>query len=179
MSEGKSVSKDEEIDSEVVDDDDDDDDDDESDSDDDGFRGAKVRGENYDQLKQMQRRKKVEKKNRGKKAKRPVMYEANDLGDAGNAALHAGFAETSAQKKLKEKVRRMNIPLEKRFRMKEEEEPFIKITNKGGSKEITYIPKDSRSKKRPKSTDDSESDEHVRPARNRRGIKDLNLRRSA
>ena len=102
------------------------------------------------------------------------MYEANDLGDAGNAALHAGLAETTAQKKMKEKVRRMNIPLEKRFQMKEEEEPYVKVTNKGGSKEITYIPKDSRSKKR---SNDNESEEQSRSRRNRRGVKELGFRR--
>jgi len=147
--------------------------DDESDSDDDGFRGGQVRGENYEQMKQMKRQKKSEKKAR--KSKKPVMYEANDLGDAGNAALHAGLAENSAQKKMKEKVRRMNIPLEKRFQIEEAEEPYVKVTNKGGSKEITYIPKDSRSKKRPKSTEDNE--EQPRSSRNRRGVKELGFRR--
>lgn len=122
--------------------------DEESDSDDDGFRGGKVIGENYDELKNLQRKNKPEKKNHGRKSKRPVMYEANDLGETDNAALHAGLVENSAKKKLKEKVRRINIPLEKRFRMKEEEMPVVKITSKGGSKEITYIPKDSRSKKK-------------------------------
>ena len=153
--------------------------DDESDSDDDGFRGGKVRGENYDQLKQIKRKKKAEKKSKGTKSKRSVMYEANDLGDAGNAALHAGLAENNAQKKMKEKVRRMNIPFEKRFQMKEEEEPFVKVTNKGGSKEITYIPKGSRSKKRSKSTEDNESEENLRSTRNRRGVKELGFRRSS
>jgi ribosome biogenesis protein ENP2 len=153
-------------------------DDDESDSDDDdGFRGGKVRGENYDELKQMKRNKKPEKKNLGRKSKRPVMYEADDLGETGNAALHAGLVENSAQKKLKEKVRRMNIPLEERFRLKEEEEPVVKITAKSGSKEITYIPKDSKSKKRSKSTEDNESEE--RSTRNRRGVKELGFRRSS
>lgn len=152
--------------------------DDASDSDDDGFRGGKVRGENYDQLKQIQRKKKSEKKN-GRKSKRPIMYEANDLGDASNAALHTGLAENAAQTKLKENVRRMNIPLEKRFQMKEEEGPVVKVTNKGGSKEITYIPKDSRSKKRSKSSEDNKSEEPVRSTRNRRGVKDLGFRRSS
>jgi hypothetical protein len=105
------------------------------------------------------------------------MYEADDLGETGNAALHAGLVENSAQKKLKEKVRRMNIPLEERFRLKEEEEPVVKITAKSGSKEITYIPKDSKSKKRSKSTEDNESEE--RSTRNRRGVKELGFRRSS
>jgi len=166
LSVGENNSEEEHNDAEDIDDD--------SDSDDDGIRGGRVRGENYDQMKQVQHQKKLEKKTK-KKSKKPVMYEANDLGDSGNAALHAGLAESSAQKKLKEKVRRMNIPLEKRFQIEEEEEPYVKVTNKGGSKEITYIPKDSRSKKRPKSSDDSE--EQSRSSRNRRGVKELGFRR--
>jgi len=177
MSEGENDSDNEDDDVESVDDEGDVDD--ESDSDDDGFRGGKVRGENYDQLKQMQRENKSVKKSRARKSKRPVMYEANDFGETGNAALHSGLAENSAQKKMKEKIRRMNIPLEKRFRMKEEEEPVVKITRKGGSKEITFIPKDSKSKKRSKSTGDNESEEQVQSTRNRRGVKDLGFRRSS
>ena len=116
-------------------------------------------------------------KSRSAKPKKPIMYEANDLGDTGNVALHAGLAENSAQKKMKEKVRRMNIPLEKRFLMEEEEEPVVKITKKGGSKEITYIPKDSKTKKRHKTEDAGSED--ARSSRNRRGVKDLGFRRSS
>lgn len=148
-----------------------------SDSDDDGFRGGKIRGENYDQLREIKHKERSEKSNRGKKAKKPAMYEANDL-ETGSVALHAGFSESSAQKTLNEKNRRMNIPLEMRFRMKEEDEPVVKVTkNKGGSKEITYIPKDSRSSKRFKSTDDKESEEQAPSIRKRRGVKDLGFRR--
>mmetsp|Transcript_13621 Transcript_13621/g.31920 ORF Transcript_13621/g.31920 Transcript_13621/m.31920 type:complete len:788 (-) Transcript_13621:944-3307(-) len=152
--------------------------DEDSDSeDDDGFRGGKVRGENYDELKKIQRKGKAEKRNRGKKVIKPVMYETNDLGETGNAGLHAGLVENSAQQELKDKIRRMNIPLEMRFRMKEEKEPVIKITSKGGSKEITYVPKDSRSNKRLKSTSNNEFEKQVPSTRNRRGVKDLGFRR--
>jgi ribosome biogenesis protein ENP2 len=148
--------------------------DDDSDSDDDdGFRGGKVRGENYDQVKQMQRKQKKQKtESRSKKSKKPVMYEADDMGDAGNAALHAGLGENSAHMKLKEKVRRMNIPLQKRMQMEEEEAPVVKITNKGGSKEITYIPKEKK-KKGPRASHDGDK----KSGRNRRGVKELGLRR--
>jgi len=152
---------------------------DDSDSDDDGFRGGKVRGENYDQLRQMQYEKKSEKKNKRRKPRKPVMYEANDLGETGNTALHARLAEKNVQTKLQEKIRRMNIPLERRFRINEEQEPVVKITNKGGSKEITYIPNDSRSKKRSKSIEDNVLEKQMRSTRNRRGIKELGFRRSS
>merc|ERR1712176_217229 len=147
-----------------------------SDSDDDGFRGGKIRGENYDQLKQIQRKDRSEKTNRRRKAKKPAMYEANDLGETGNATLHAGLTQSSAQKTMKERVRRMNIPLEMRFKLKEEEKPVVKVTNKGGSKEITYIPKDSRSNKRYESADNNEPEEQPRSARKRRGVRELGFR---
>mmetsp|Transcript_208 Transcript_208/g.456 ORF Transcript_208/g.456 Transcript_208/m.456 type:complete len:778 (-) Transcript_208:1787-4120(-) len=150
--------------------------DDDSDSDDDGFRGGKVRGENYDEVKNLRRKEaKTKSKSRPKKSKKPVMYEANDLGDTSNAALHAGLAENDVKNQMKEKVRRMNIPLQKRIQMEEAEEPVVKITNRGGSKEITYIPKDSKSKKRLQS-DGSEGGGRSR--RNRRGVKELGFRRT-
>ena len=100
------------------------------------------------------------------------MHEANDLGDAGNVALHAGLAENSAMKKMKEKVRRMNIPLEKRVQIEEEEDPVVKIKNKGGSKELTYIPKDSKKKKNTQTKDDAADSK-----RSRRGVKDLGFKK--
>eukprot|EP00536_Pseudo-nitzschia_multiseries_P007932 jgi/Psemu1/240702/estExt_Genewise1.C_1920038 len=165
MSEGGSDVEEQEMDDENFDDD--------SDSDDDGFRGGKVRGENYDEIKQLRRKEKKSKtKSRPTKSKKPVMYEANDHGDSRNAAIHAGLAEGDVKNQMKEKVRRMNIPLQKRIQMEEAEEPVVKITNRGGSKEITYIPKDSKSKKRPQST------EGDRSKRNRRGVKELGFRRT-
>ena len=143
------------------------------DSDDDGFRGGKVRGENYDDLKETKvKSAKSTSSNRKKKSNKTVMHEANDLGDAGNVALHAGLAENSAMKKMKEKVRRMNIPLEKRVQIEEEEDPVVKIKNKGGSKELTYIPKDSKKKKNTQTKDDAADSK-----RSRRGVKDLGFKK--
>jgi len=142
-----------------------------SDSDDDGFRGGKVRGENYDQLKETKpKRTKSKPRNRSKKSNKTVLYEANDLGDSDNVALHAGLAERNTLKKINEKVRRMNIPLEKRFQLEEEEGNVVHITDKGGSKEIAYIPKDSKKKN---NTETDTKKGQVQSKRNRRGIKDL------
>mmetsp|Transcript_25828 Transcript_25828/g.28920 ORF Transcript_25828/g.28920 Transcript_25828/m.28920 type:complete len:790 (-) Transcript_25828:1616-3985(-) len=142
-----------------------------SDSDVDGFRGGKVRGENYDQLKETKpKRTRSKPRNRSKKSNKTVLYEAHDLGDSGNVALHTGLAERNTLKKMNEKVRRMNIPLEKRFQLEEEEGNVVHITDKGGSKEITYIPKDSKKKK---NTETDTKKGHIQSKRNRRGIKDL------
>lgn len=99
-----------------------------------------------------------QKKDRKKKNKKTTMYEADDLGDTNDAAVHAGLGQKSASMKVKEKIRRMNMPLNKRFSLEQDEEQRIKVVNKGGSKEITYIPKDSKNKKREEKVEE-ESDE--------------------
>lgn len=163
-----------------VDDDESTDDSDNSD-DEDGFRGGKVRGEAYGEVKEL-RRKEFEdhRSNNKKKPKKTVMYEADDLGDANNVALHAGLGEESASSKVKEKLHRMNMPLGERFKMRDDEEQIVKINIKGGSKEITYVPKGSR-KKRQEQPGEGKEDEEVRATggrsrRNRRGVKDLGFK---
>lgn len=99
-----------------------------------------------------------QKKDRKKKNKKTTMYEADDLGDTNDAAVHAGLGQKGASMKVKEKIRRMNMPLNKRFSLEQEEEQRIKVVNKDGSKEITYIPKDSKNKKREEKVEE-ESDE--------------------
>lgn len=152
--------------------------------DDDGFRGGKVRGEAYDEVKQIMRggNKKSQKANPPKKIERPkkskiaVMYEADDLGETSNMAVHAGMGESNATQMVNDKIRRMNMPLEKRFGIEGHEE-YVKVTNEGGSKEIHYIPKDSR-KKLKNMNDEEDDDEQGYSRRNRRGVKDLRLKRS-
>lgn len=162
---------------------DEDDDDSDSDSDDDGFRGGKVRGEAYDQIKEKKKKKLVTNKRKQERRKKAVMYEAEDLGDANDAALHhAGLGETTASSRVKDKIRKMNMPLEKRFRMEAEEEAVVKITkNQGGSKEISYIPLDVR-KKRLEEQKQREAEEeenrhgHGRSKRQRRGVKEFGFK---
>ncbi|CAJ1959210.1 unnamed protein product [Cylindrotheca closterium] len=155
-------------------DDDEDSNDSDSDDSDDGFRGGKVRGEAYDQVKAMNKQLRQQKKDRKNKNKKVIMYEADDLGDANDAAVHAGLGQKSASMKVKEKIRRMNMPLDKRFRMEEEEEKLVKVVNKGGAKEITYIPKDSKAKKREeKQEEESDEEPYSRSKRQRRSMKGL------
>ena len=112
---------------------------------------------------------------RKKKTKKAVMYEADDLGDTNDAALHAGLGEQGASQRVKDKISKMHMPLEKRFQMEEETDTYVKIVNKGGSKEITYVPKDARKKReeeqrRPELDDD---EPYSRSKRQRRSIKGL------
>jgi hypothetical protein len=104
------------------------------------------------------------------------MYEADDLGDANDAAVHAGLGEQNASMLVKDKIRKMNMPLEKRFQLEEEEEPDVKVVNKGGSKELTYVPKDARKKQKEKQ---EESDEEgiSRHKRQRRSMKAIGKHR--
>ena len=102
------------------------------------------------------------------------MYEADDLGNANDAAVHAGLGQKSASTKAKEKIRRMNMPLEKRFRMEEQEEPRVNIVSNGGSKEMTYIPKDAKNKKKQEKVEEESDDEpYSRSKRQRRSMKGL------
>ena len=115
-----------------------------------------------------------QKKDGKQKNKKAILYEADDLGDVNDAAVHAGLGQKSAAIKVKEKIRRMNMPLDKRFRMEEEEEQLIKVVNKGGSKEITFVPKDSKIKKREeKQEEESDEEPYSRSKRQRRSMKGL------
>jgi hypothetical protein len=110
------------------------------------------------------------------------MYEAEDLGDANDAALaHSGLGERDASSKVKNKIRKMNMPLEKRFQMEEEEEeavkPKLKVTNKGGAKELTYVPINAKKKREEEKK--REEDSNGRGGRSkgqRRGDKDLGFK---
>jgi ribosome biogenesis protein ENP2 len=153
-----------------------------SSDDEDGFRGGKVRGEAYDDVKTLRRKDSRERSasNNKKNHKNVVMSVADDFGEASNVALHAGLGDKSASKQVKEKLRRMNMPLEQRFVLQEEDEPVVKITNKGGTKEITYVPKGSR-RRQQEQPHEQEEDEEVRVTggpsrRNRRGVNDLGFK---
>jgi hypothetical protein len=135
-----------------------------------------VRGEAYDQDKALRKQVKQEKPKRKKKSKKAVMYEADDLGDANDAAVHAGLGEQNASMLVKDKIRKMNMPLEKRFQLEEEEEPHVKVVNKGGSKEMTYVPKDARKKPKEKQ-EESDEEAYSRSKRQRRSMKAIGKHR--
>ena len=118
--------------------------------------------------------KQATKKQKQKRSKKTVLYEADDLGEANDAALsHAGLGEKNASSQVKDKIRKMNMPLEKRFQMEEEEDAFVKVTNKGGSKEVTYVPIAARKKREEEKKRQEESQDRSRSKRQRRGVKDL------
>jgi hypothetical protein len=157
--------------------DDDEEDESGSDDDDDGFRGAKVRGEEYDQVKAL-RKKKEQKasatKNSKQKKKKTVLYEAEDLGDTNHVVVHAGLGEQDASNRVKDKLHKLNMPLEKRMMESQEQASVVKVVNKAGSKEITYVPLGARKKREEKKEGDDEP--ASRSKRQRRGVKELGFR---
>ena len=135
-----------------------------SDSDDDGFRGAKVRGEAYERMKALNspKRKRDIKSNKAPKKRSLVMKEADDL----EGALTPDTRSSRATKKAAQQ----SLPLSKRLALEAEEETMGEIRLKGGSKEVSYIPRDAKNKMKPK-------DDEERGRRQRRGMKDLKVRR--
>ena len=173
-----SVSEDEKVpDAESVDDeevigdshDDDEEDDDgsvESDSDDDGFRGGKVRGEAYDTLRALRKQTTKSKKTQ-KKA--PTLYEPEGLEEAGALGLAKGDDET--RDRARRRLEEMEIPLAERLaQQKSKDMPKIRVS--AGSKEVSFIPRDTKRKLEA----EREAIGELRGKRNRRGIKDLKLK---
>lgn len=158
---------------EVVDEDEDEDEEDEdaasfeSDSDEDGFRGGKVRGEAYDALRALERKSSSRKKKTKKKT--PTLYETEGLDESGAVGLATNDAKTrdDARQRLEE----MEMPLAARL-AKEKEKDTMKIRVSSGSKEVTFIPRDTKRKLEAERA----ASEATRGKRNRRGVKDLKLK---
>ena len=150
---------------------------------------SQVRGESYEQMRSLGKSRKPPKKEVTKKkqqSKKTVLYEAEDdditgggRKTASNNALHVGLG-----KKMDDTHRIRNIknmPLEKRFQIEAEENinnPIQKLTvGKGGSKELTYIPKDTKKTKvKENLRDEAEGSGERGQKRQRRGIKDLKFK---
>jgi ribosome biogenesis protein ENP2 len=156
------------------DDDDDagnDDDSDESSNDgDDGFIGGKVRGEAYEEVKG--RKKKPADSTKTTKKKKISMYEAEELGNS--EAVTLGLGDESASGRARRRLEELNMPLAKRFALqKDEDRPTVRVT--GGSKEATYVPRDT--KKKIEEAKIKESSDRESGKRNRRGVKELGLKK--
>ena len=171
--------------------DDEDNDSDDNDSDDDGFRGAKVRGENYGELKAMERQaekkkksKKKDDKNGKKKSKKNVMYEADDYVDGDVDAIQIGLGGFNRKRTMEKRTQEINMSLEDRLKLENSktsnmgETRYLHVKGEGAAKELTYIPKDVLAKReKDKMKQDQEDDINgAQNKRKRRGIKDLGLK---
>jgi ribosome biogenesis protein ENP2 len=136
----------------------------------DGFQGGKVRGEAYDAMKALKTKKSQKRPDPKKgKAKKGVMLEADD------SAVNLGLGDESASTRAQRRMEEMNMPLAKRFALqKDDDKPQIRIT--GGSKEATFIPKDTKRKMEAEAKRNEESKQQQRGKRNRRGVKELGFK---
>jgi len=158
-----------------------------SDSDEDGFRGARVRGDAYEENKKLDRellKKKKSKKDKSKKTKQKknVMYEADDYetGVADAVKLGLGDSDKSASKKRKEMV---EMSLADRMKIEQDKKSVIsetrrrRVKGEGATREISFIPKDvlkKRAAEEAKKKEARGSEEQHK--RKRRGIKDLGFK---
>mmetsp|Transcript_8123 Transcript_8123/g.10319 ORF Transcript_8123/g.10319 Transcript_8123/m.10319 type:complete len:824 (+) Transcript_8123:98-2569(+) len=156
-----------------------------SDSDDDGFRGSKVKGENYDEIKGIERklRKKKDKKSKKKKVKKIVMYEADEYDDSGDVAVKIGLGDTDTTTAMKLRRDEIGMSLGDRIKLKEEKSNIIgetrriKVKGKGTMKEVSYVPKDALKKREAaKAEVDKGSEIDEGHKRKRRGIKELGFK---
>jgi ribosome biogenesis protein ENP2 len=160
-----------------------------SDSDDDGIRGGKIRGDAYDENKEIERKLRKEKKakkakkekSKKAKARKNVMYEADEY-DVGGDAVKLGLrgSDDTVSRKRKEMV---EMTLGERKKMQEEiaknkgETMRGTIKGEGATREVTFIPEDVL-KRRAKAEADRKAarGDDNRRQRKRRGIKDLGFK---
>ena len=113
-----------------------------SDSDDDtGFRGGKVRGEAYEEMKKLGKKPGMHRKGAGAKNTKLSMYEAEDLGSAG--AVQLGLGTGNAKEKTQKRLNELNMPLSKRLTMQDD---GLKLRIANGSKEVSFTPNDVKKK---------------------------------
>lgn len=151
------------------------------DSDEDGFAGAKVRGEMYEQMRKPKT--KVQTANSTKKHKtksKAVMYEADDLGSSVKDAVGIGLGDSSAHARVRRRNEELNMTLEERLAAHElarkvvGESTTIITKGQGVSREVSFVPKASRGRAdgATKGADTSSK----RKDHERRGIKELGFK---
>lgn len=153
----------------------------EDDSDEDGFAGAKVRGEMYEEMKKSKKMvttaRHVKNQKNGSKA---VMYEADDFGANAKDAAGIGLGDSSAESRLKRRKEELNMTLAERLASHESttiatsESTTVYTKGQGVSREFSFVPSDSRKNKKNGSEDNVNSSK--RKGRERRGIKELGFR---
>jgi len=153
-----------------------------SDSDEDGFRGAKIRGENYDEMmSQIKEKKKPKKKKDKKRSRKNVMYEADDYDQGGADAIQIGLG-SSTGKTIKRRQKEINMTLEDRLKLQSEKLSQIgetrrsNVKGEGAVREVTYIPKDVQAKKEMELKKREQSRSYDSEKRKRRGIKELGFK---
>lgn len=142
-----------------------------SDSDDDGFKGAKVRGEAYEAMKDLDRKSKkriepAQRESQGKHSKPAaqsiVMVEA-DEGDVSGGRMERRRLE-------------MSLPLAQRQALHStavSAAPKVRVQQDGSNKEAVYYPRNSKQQRSLEENNEGSSEKRIR-----RGVKDLGLRKA-
>ena len=160
------------------------------DSDEDGFRGGKVRGEIYEETKSAlkssssqklknQNKAKEVKLEKKRRAEKNIMFEADNYGDSNKDAIALGLGDTKARAAVKEKKKREHLPLEQRLALNQASViplEYRSAKTAGGSKEVAYVPRDTRKKMEQALKDRGEERGQQRK---RRGVKELKLSKPA
>lgn len=142
-------------------------------SDDDGFRGAHVRGEAYEEnlaIEQELKKKKIKKK-------KNIMYEADDYNTGNTDAIKLGLGGKDPSSSTKKRKTLSNLTLAERLKLKERESGIIgetrtlRVKGDGTTREVTYIPKSAQNKRQENNQKDASESK-----RKRRGVKDLKLK---
>jgi len=152
-----------------------------------------IRGENYDQVKAMEKASKKKKraskikdgtrsKDKRIKGKKNIMFEADDYGGGAGDALGLGLGDTSASSKAKRRRDEISLPLEKRLQKQKEnakytgETKLIKVKGEGSTKEVAYVPLDTRRKMEAAKTKKADEAADKDRRRKRRNVKDLGFK---
>ena len=147
-----------------------------SESDNDSLDGVKVRGEAYEEMKRVNRKQKKTKqanKNTKKSKKKISMHEAEALDS--KEAVAFGLGGEGALDRAQRLLERQNIPLAKRVAMEAEDERLV-VRVAGGSKEVAFIPRDTK-KKLEEEAKHAEMERSHKSKRVRRGVKELGLKK--
>jgi len=135
-----------------------------SDSDDDGFRGAKVRGEAYQAMKELSAK-------RPRTASRSKKLEMIETSAEGKDALALSMGASVTENKTSKRLAELSLPLSQRLAAgKSKTSTTVRLVH--GSKEATYIPKDSKSKNK----DNDDEERGRKNTQRRRGVKELGFK---
>jgi hypothetical protein len=143
---------------------------------------VQIRGENYDEVKgkKPKKEKSLEKATKPKPTKKRrgvTMYEAED--DDDDAGVVAAMRDQDVVKQRRVQRREMTLAervAEKTAQTKHTTVVVGAVTTRGGSKEVTYVPKAARAKLEKAAAVAAKGQSEDGGRRQRRGIKDLGLK---
>jgi NUC153 domain len=162
-----------------------------SESDDDVSIGVKVRGEAYESMKALERQAKEQRRGKSgnkdnsnnKKMSTKKVGSKGDIGkkskvqlsaiEVDNPAKGLALGDILATERAKQRQEELDKPMVER--LQEHKESGVLVQSTGGNKEFTYVPKDT--KRRDDKGKGGDNGDRQSGKRQRRGVKDLKLKR--